>query len=206
MAAAGISELDPSKDAAAAAVVEEIVRLERKIFPKHESLSKSFHDELRKKNSGVMYLKTNKGKEGEEEIVGYAMYSWISSLCASITKLAGYVCFDLSSPIRLVNCGNRMNSLTCLMPCVKQCYKVPHIVLIAVKESHRRQGHGEALLKAAIQRCRTRKIQRICLHVDPTRIAALSLYRKLGFQIDELIRHYYSPGRNAYRMYLEFDE
>ncbi|XP_065021535.1 uncharacterized protein LOC135646191 isoform X2 [Musa acuminata AAA Group] len=69
MAAAAISELDPSKDAAAA-VVEEIVRLERKIFPKHESLSKSFHDELRKKNSGVMYLKTNKGKEGEEEIVG----------------------------------------------------------------------------------------------------------------------------------------
>ena len=88
-AAAAISELDPSKDAAAAAVVEEIVRLERKIFPKHESLAKSFHDELRKKNSGVMYLKTNKGKEGEEEIVGYVMYSWISSLCASITKLAG---------------------------------------------------------------------------------------------------------------------
>ncbi|THU69079.1 hypothetical protein C4D60_Mb08t10590 [Musa balbisiana] len=161
MAAAAISELDPSKDAAA--VVEEIMRLERKIFPKHESLSKSFHDESRKKNSGVMYLKTNKGKEGEEEIVGYVMYSWISSLCASITKLA-------------------------------------------VKENHRRQGHGEALLKAAIQRCRTRKIQRICLHVDPTRIAALALYRKLGFQIDELIRHYYSPGRNAYRMYFEFDE
>ncbi|KAJ8467664.1 hypothetical protein OPV22_030216 [Ensete ventricosum] len=160
-AAAAISELDPLKDAAA--VVEEIVRLERKIFPKHESLSKSFHDELRKKNSGVMYLKTNKGKEGEEEIVGYVMYSWISSLCASITKLA-------------------------------------------VKEGHRRQGHGEALLKAAIQRCRRRKVQRICLHVDPTRIDALCLYRKLGFQIDELIRQYYSPERNAYRMYLEFDE
>lgn len=83
--AAELLDFDPCKDADS--VVEEISRLERKIFPKHESLSKSFHDELRKKNSGLIYLKISKGKD--EEIIGYAMYSWISSLSASITKLAG---------------------------------------------------------------------------------------------------------------------
>lgn len=74
----------------------------------------------------------------------------------------------------------------------------------AVKENCRRQGHGEALLKAAIERCRTRNIQRIGLHVDPLRTAAMNLYKKLGFHVDSLIEGYYSADRDAYRMYLEF--
>ncbi|KAK1310316.1 hypothetical protein QJS10_CPA08g00966 [Acorus calamus] len=136
--------------------VEEIVRLERRIFPKHESLSESLIRELKKRNSGLIFAKIG------EEIAGYAMYSFNSSLCASITKLA-------------------------------------------VKEEYRGQGLGEALLNAAIQKCRTRKIQRVCLHVDPVRTPAVSLYNKLGFQIDHLIEGYYSSDRNAYRMYLDFD-
>lgn len=63
--------------------VEEIVKMERKIFPKHESLASFFHDELRKKNSGLLYLHV------DGELVGYVMYSWPSSLYGSITKLAG---------------------------------------------------------------------------------------------------------------------
>ncbi|XP_058078069.1 uncharacterized protein LOC131226280 [Magnolia sinica] len=138
--------------------IEEIVRMERKIFPKHESLAKSFREELRKRNCGLLYSQTEAG-----EIVGYVMYAWPSSLYASITKLA-------------------------------------------VKENHRSQGHGEALLKAAVHKCKTRKIKRISLHVDPSRIAAVSLYQKLGFQIDKLIECYYTSDRNAYRMYLDFDD
>ncbi|CAK9151330.1 unnamed protein product [Ilex paraguariensis] len=137
-------------------IIEDIVRIEKNIFPKHESLARSFDDELRKKNSGLLYSDVN------GEVGGYVMYSWPSSLCATITKLA-------------------------------------------VKEDFRRQGHGEALLKAAIQKCRTRNVQRISLHVDPTRIPALNLYKKLGFQVDNLIEGYYSSDRNAYRMYLDFD-
>lgn len=74
-----------------------------------------------------------------------------------------------------------------------------------VKESRRRQGHGEALLKAAIQKCRTRNVHRISLHVDPLRIPAMGLYKKLGFQVDSLIKCYYSADRDANRMYLDFD-
>lgn len=64
-------------------VVEDIVKLERQIFPKHESLARSFDAELRKKNSGLLY------REVDREVAGYVMYSWPSSLYASITKLAG---------------------------------------------------------------------------------------------------------------------
>lgn len=76
---------------------------------------------------------------------------------------------------------------------------------ISVKENYRGQGHGEKLLKAAVQKCRTRNVHRISLHVDPTRTAAMQLYKKLGFQVDTLVEGYYSSDRNAYRMYLDFD-
>lgn len=68
-------------------VVDEIVKMEKKIFPKHESLARSFDEELKKKNSGLLYVETN------GQVVGYVMYSWPSSLSASITKLAGSYTF-----------------------------------------------------------------------------------------------------------------
>ncbi|CAD6205483.1 unnamed protein product [Miscanthus lutarioriparius] len=154
--AAAILELDPSHDRAGR-VIEDIVRLERRIFPKHESLARSLHDELKRRNSGLIY--TTSGADGEE-VIGYAMYTCNTSLCATITKLA-------------------------------------------VKENCRRQGHGEALLAAAVERCRRRKIQRLSLHVDPTRTAAVALYRKAGFQVDTTVEGYYEPHRDAYRMYLD---
>ncbi|KAK8936978.1 hypothetical protein KSP39_PZI011837 [Platanthera zijinensis] len=150
-----IQELDPRK---CSELVEEIARMERKIFPKHESLARSLNQDLSRKNNG------------------YVMYSWISSLCASITKLAG------------AKTPNLFFFLTI------------SIDRDAVRESYRRQGHGEALLKAAIQKCRRGRVQQVCLHVDPERIPALSLYQKLDFQIDDLVESYYSVDRNAYRM------
>ncbi|KAL5056560.1 hypothetical protein RYX36_037242 [Vicia faba] len=152
MANVAIRELDKN----CGKVVAEIVKLERKIFPKHESLASFFESELKKKKSGLLYLQV------DGQLAGYVMYSWPSSLYASITKLA-------------------------------------------VKEQWRRQGHGEVLLKAAIEKCRTRKVSRIMLHVDPLRTPALNLYKKHGFQVDCLVQSYYSSDRNAYRMYLDFD-
>lgn len=64
-------------------VIDEIVRMEKKIFPKHESLARSFDEELKKRNSGLLYSDVG------GDVAGYVMYSWPSSLCASITKLAG---------------------------------------------------------------------------------------------------------------------
>lgn len=71
-------------------VVEEIVRIEKRVFPKHESLAKSFEQELRKNNCGLLYTEIG------GDVAGYVMYSWPSSLCASITKLAGSNSFNFS--------------------------------------------------------------------------------------------------------------
>lgn len=84
---------------------------------------------------------------------------------------------------------------------LKPCTKLQ--LLCAVKESCRRQGHGEALLAAAVARCRRRKVQRVSLHVDPARTAAVALYRKVGFQVDATVVGYYAPQRDAYRMYMD---
>ncbi|KZV06611.1 hypothetical protein F511_45907 [Dorcoceras hygrometricum] len=67
-------------------VVEEIVRIEKRVFPKHESLAKCFEQELRKHNCGLLF------SEIGGDVAGYVMYSWPSSLCASITKLAVFTC------------------------------------------------------------------------------------------------------------------
>lgn len=73
-----------------AKVVEDVVKLEKKVFPKHESLARFFDQELRKQNSGLLFLDLH------GEVVGYVMYSWPSSLYATIAKLAGSL---LSSPL-----------------------------------------------------------------------------------------------------------
>lgn len=89
--------------------------------------------------------------------------------------------------------------------CLDWAFTMRCFGFILVKEQWRRQGHGEVLLKAAIEKCRTRKVSCIMLHVDPLRTPALNLYKKHGFQVDCLVESYYSSDRNAYRMYLEFD-
>jgi hypothetical protein len=89
-----------------AVVLAEIARLERRIFPKHESLAGDFSQrEVKKRNQKLLYViqgdVVTEQKEHEEEkldptlIAGYLMYSW-SSLAASITKLAGFLPFSLS--------------------------------------------------------------------------------------------------------------
>ncbi|KAK2970549.1 hypothetical protein RJ640_008673 [Escallonia rubra] len=224
-------------------IVGDIVRLERKIFPKHESLARSFDDELSKKNSGLLY------SEIDGCVAGYVMYSWPSSLCASITKLAGVLdctcgLFLRGLPIPLETEVPQMYQTfqhpraalasspreygkkfeMCMIVLVKKplgmwwdwvvvegkivvegCgHECGHGRGWAAGENYRRQGLGEALLKAAIDRCRTRNVHRISLHVEPLRISAVNLYKKLGFQVDNLIVGYYSSNRNAFRMYLDF--
>ncbi|KAJ7531859.1 hypothetical protein O6H91_14G061700 [Diphasiastrum complanatum] len=167
-------------------VIEEISGLEKRIFPKHESLASGLLTEMQRRNSGLLYalsldphnIVQHNGVDAEDDgaegsgdasppaavvVVGYVMYSFTSSLAASITKLA-------------------------------------------VREAFRRQGFGEALLRAALEKCHARRVLCVNLHVDPTRIAAVALYKKIGFEIDTLIQSYYAPRRDAYRMVLSFDK
>ncbi|KAG0557676.1 hypothetical protein KC19_11G148900 [Ceratodon purpureus] len=157
-----------SSSSPTAALVDEFARLERRIFPKHESLSSSFAQEVKKRNQTVLYVLKDDVVKGEGDVeetadpakvAGYLMYSW-TSLAASITKLA-------------------------------------------VRDTCRRQGYGEALIHAAVQHIRDRRLQCVNLHVDPTRSAAVALYKKNGFLIETTVKSYYAADRDAYRMALQ---
>lgn len=75
-------------------VVDEIVKMERRIFPKHESMASSFFQELNKPNCGLLYAICPAGEltqpsANNNTVAGYVMYSWPSCLLGSINKLAG---------------------------------------------------------------------------------------------------------------------
>ncbi|KAK9184030.1 hypothetical protein WN943_024375 [Citrus x changshan-huyou] len=90
-------------------VVDEIVKMEKKIFPKHESLARSFDEDLKKKNSDLLYIQIH------GQVVGYVMYAWPTSLSASITKLAGPISLSplLKFPLHARN-------LNCLIKVLKE--------------------------------------------------------------------------------------
>jgi GNAT superfamily N-acetyltransferase len=194
----------------AVVVLAEIARLERRIFPKHESLAGDFSQEVKKRNQKLLYViqgdVVTEQKEHEEEkldptlIAGYLMYSW-SSLAASITKLAGYILESLQLEKAMsLSCVDGSCSRT---SCTSHRCRTKYLELSFFRESCRRQGYGEALLQSAIQQIQARKLQCVNLHVDPTRVAAVALYEKIGFHVDTVVHSYYAPNRDAYRMVLE---
>ncbi|MCO5585627.1 hypothetical protein L7F22_039562 [Adiantum nelumboides] len=89
--------------------------------------------------------------------------------------------------------------------CARRLSSSPSLAAAPVRDCYRKQGYGQALLKAAILKCQTRPICRITLHVDPTREAAMNLYKKMGFRIDTVVFDYYAPRRDAHRMFMDFE-
>jgi ribosomal protein S18 acetylase RimI-like enzyme len=79
----------------------------------------------------------------------------------------------------------------------------PVVSFHAVHGGYRRQGYASALLDAAIEKLKVRRVGSIALHVDPSRTAAAELYKKLGCVVESHHESYYAPGRHAVRMVLE---
>lgn len=76
-----------------------------------------------------------------------------------------------------------------------------HIVSIAVHKAFRRQGIGRRLMVMGCNNAYTEyKATEAYLEVRVTNLPAISLYRKLGFEIKEVNRGYYSDGEDAYVM------
>ncbi len=69
-----------------------------------------------------------------------------------------------------------------------------HIVTIAVRDSHRRQGIGEMLLIAALDLARERTQPLVTLEVRVSNDAAIRLYDKYGFEQVGLRPRYYSDN------------
>ena len=71
-----------------------------------------------------------------------------------------------------------------------------HIVTIAVRDSHRRQGIGEMLLIAALDLAREGTQPLVTLEVRVSNDAAIRLYEKYGFEQAGLRPRYYSDNHD----------
>jgi ribosomal-protein-alanine N-acetyltransferase len=75
-----------------------------------------------------------------------------------------------------------------------------HVVSIAVLPQYRRKGVAQAIIKRALEGMEYYKSKQGFLEVRVTNEAAISLYKKLGFEITRTINGYYSDGEDAYVM------
>jgi ribosomal-protein-alanine N-acetyltransferase len=75
-----------------------------------------------------------------------------------------------------------------------------HVVSIAVLSQNRRKGVAQAIINRALQGMEYYKAKQAFLEVRVTNEAAISLYKKLGFEITRTINGYYSDGEDAYVM------
>jgi len=70
------------------------------------------------------------------------------------------------------------------------------IITIAIAPEHRRRGVAKSLIDEMIRRCLTDRLNEIFLEVDETNLAAIGLYRKLGFKEVGKRKAYY-PSRDG---------
>ena len=78
------------------------------------------------------------------------------------------------------------------------------ILNIETLPSHRRQGLAESLLREAFNWAQANARASIWLEVRASNIAAISLYRKLGFQTINTRKRYYADGEDALVMKYSF--
>jgi ribosomal-protein-alanine N-acetyltransferase len=75
-----------------------------------------------------------------------------------------------------------------------------HVVSIAVMPQSRRKGTAKALINRALEGMAYYKAKQCFLEVRVTNESAISLYKKLGFEVTRTINGYYSDGEDAYVM------
>ncbi|WP_256748956.1 ribosomal protein S18-alanine N-acetyltransferase [Mesorhizobium sp. Mes31] len=70
------------------------------------------------------------------------------------------------------------------------------ILTVAVARSHRRQGLGWQLMDAVLRELHAQRAEALFLEVDETNVAAIALYRRLGFrEVGKRPNYYKSPER-----------
>jgi ribosomal-protein-alanine N-acetyltransferase len=102
----------------------------------------------------------------------------------------------------------------CLVASVKNqivaysiCWIVPpeiHIGNIAVAKEFRRHTIGDCMLKTVFEISKERLCSLAHLEVRSSNDAAISLYKKYGFEVVGLRNHYYENGEDALLMSLRF--
>jgi ribosomal-protein-alanine N-acetyltransferase len=79
--------------------------------------------------------------------------------------------------------------------CYWLLFKEVHIMNLAVHNDFRRQGIGEALIRAALKEARGKGGLRATLEVRASNTPAIKLYEKLGFKVTAKRHNYYDIPR-----------
>jgi ribosomal-protein-alanine N-acetyltransferase len=75
-----------------------------------------------------------------------------------------------------------------------------HVVSIAVLPHSRRKGMAKALISRALEGMVHYRAKQCFLEVRVTNDVAITLYKKLGFEVTRTVNGYYSDGEDAYVM------
>lgn len=80
---------------------------------------------------------------------------------------------------------------------------IGHIISIAVHPRWRRKGIGSKLLMKIEEEFKRKNIKIFVLEVEVDNKPAISLYKKHGYRIIDVIKRYYPGGEDAYLMIKE---
>jgi ribosomal-protein-alanine N-acetyltransferase len=81
-----------------------------------------------------------------------------------------------------------------------------HVLSVAVLPVARRRGVAMDLMRHALAYAASRKVKHLLLEVRRSNVAAIALYRRLGFYAMGVRPAYYSDGEDAVEMVLLLDE
>jgi len=80
-----------------------------------------------------------------------------------------------------------------------------HVLNVATDPACRRQGYARALMDRTIAFAQAHEVRLVVLEVRRSNVAAIALYRALGFSAMGVRRGYYSDGEDGIDMMLTFD-
>jgi len=90
--------------------------------------------------------------------------------------------------------------------CLQLVLDEAEILDVAVHASRRGRGVGEVLVRSALAFCREKSAALLFLEVRVSNLAAISLYRRLGFRESGRRKCYYENGEDAMLMDYTFGE
>ncbi len=80
-----------------------------------------------------------------------------------------------------------------------------HILDVMTRADRRRHGVGRSLMQTALDYGRGHAVDRVLLEARRSNVAALALYRSMGFFVTGIRPRYYSDGEDAVEMALHLD-
>ena len=83
---------------------------------------------------------------------------------------------------------------------IKTTPDTARILMLAVKDAHRKQGIGSALLTRFIKEMKQQNVTKVELEVRTSNKGALRFYQSRGFLLQTTLQQFYQNGENAYSM------